>query len=222
MKNVTVEITQTDHQIMESYKTLVEGLANYLGDGYEIVLHSMESLENSVIKIENGFHSGRKEGSPITDLGLSLFAEIQKNTEKKYISYFNKNKSGEPIKSCTISIKGEKNKIIGLLCINFYTNTPLNTILKNLMPDCSKSNDNFLTESFTDDIDELIQTALDEVKTSVFNDRNISASNKNKEIIAQLHARGIFQLKDSVIKIAQKLDISKNTVYMHIRNLNNK
>ena len=43
---------------------------------------------------------------------------------------------------------------------------------------------------------------------------------KNKEIVAILYQKGIFNLKDSVITIANHLGISKNTVYMHIRNMN--
>ena len=64
--------------------------------------------------------------------------------------------------------------------------------------------------------------ALEEVKKIVYNDLSISASNKNKEIVSLLYQRGIFNLKDSVITISEQLGISKNTVYMHIRNLNNK
>ncbi len=63
--------------------------------------------------------------------------------------------------------------------------------------------------------------ALEEVKKIVYNDLSISASNKNKEIVSLLYQRGIFNLKDSVITISEQLGISKNTVYMHIRNLNN-
>ena len=46
-----------------------------------------------------------------------------------------------------------------------------------------------------------------------------SHSNKNKEIIRKLYDKGIFQIKDSVPKIADELNISKNTVYLHLRNL---
>ncbi|WP_349667942.1 helix-turn-helix domain-containing protein, partial [Lacrimispora sp.] len=39
-----------------------------------------------------------------------------------------------------------------------------------------------------------------------------------KEIINILCQQGVFTLKDAVVKVAEYLDISKNTVYMHIRN----
>ena len=49
-------------------------------------------------------------------------------------------------------------------------------------------------------------------------DISITASNKNKMIVYLLDDYGIFNIKDAVIKVASLLNISKNTVYMHLRN----
>lgn len=73
-----IVLTETDRMILESYKNLLEGLSAYLGNAYEFVLHSLENYDRSVIKIINGFHTGRTEGAPITDLALSMLEEIQK------------------------------------------------------------------------------------------------------------------------------------------------
>ena len=58
-------------------------------------------------------------------------------------------------------------------------------------------------------------------KTFALSKKQIAA-NKNKEIICLLHQKGIFNIKDSVVKISELLNISKNTVYLHIRNSENK
>ena len=129
----TMSFTRMDRMVLESYKTLCEGLANYLGDGYEIVLHSLENYDNSVIKIINGYYTGRKEGAPITDLALHMLEDIRHNNGKDYIAYYSKNKKGEPMHSTTIAIRSENAKIVGLLCINFYLNTPLASVINTLM-----------------------------------------------------------------------------------------
>ena len=49
-----IELTPTDRQILNSYALMLDGLGAYLGEGYELVLHSLESEDNSVIKIING------------------------------------------------------------------------------------------------------------------------------------------------------------------------
>ena len=67
----------------------------------------------------------------------------------------------------------------------------------------------------------MILSSLSETREAVYSDPNISSANKNKEIVLQLYQRDIFNLKDAVIKVAEQLNISKNTVYMHIRNFKN-
>lgn len=74
-------------------------------------------------------------------------------------------------------------------------------------------------ETFSENIDDLLESTLNEIRENIMNDPSISSANKNKEIIFALEQRGIFNIKDSVVKIANLLNISKNTVYLHLRNL---
>lgn len=220
MKQKPVSLSKGDYQILESYKSFAEGLSDYLGDGYEIVVQSLGNLEHSVIKILNGNHTGRKEGSPITDLGLTMVKTMSEPNELKHMTYFNKTAKGDPLKSCSIAINGEKGNIIGLFCINFYVNTPLSDVISRLLPNVEESaSTSSFAESFVEDVDELLRISLKEASDTVYNDRSIATSNKNKEIIAILNDKGIFNFKDSVVKIADMMGISKNTVYMHIRNI---
>ena len=72
-----MKLTEIDRKILQSYDTVLDGLAEYLGEGCEIVLHSLENLEQSVIKIVNGHHTGRTIGAPITNLAMEMLEEIQ-------------------------------------------------------------------------------------------------------------------------------------------------
>lgn len=214
-----VTFSKADTLILNSYKTVTRGLSNYLGPGYEIVLHSLEDLNHSVVEIINGHHTSRKVGAPITDLALSMLSKINEQPDTNEISYFCTNKNGEPLKSSTIVIRGEKGNPIGLLCINFYLNTPFSSILQNFVLQNTPLQENSVSENFTDNVEDLIQESLREAKERVCHDASISSSNRNKEIISILYQRGIFNLKDSVLTVSALLGISKNTVYMHLRNL---
>ena len=77
MDNIEITLTSVDKAILNSYAAMVPGLSAYLGAHYEIVLHSLASLSNSVIAICNGHHTGRAVGSPITDLALQMLSEIE-------------------------------------------------------------------------------------------------------------------------------------------------
>ena len=210
-------LTEIDKTILESYKTLVVGLANYLGDGYELVLHSLEDVDRSVIKIVNSY-TGRKEGAPITNLALSMLEKIENEQHGDYISYFSE-KNGMHMKSTTIAIRGERNRVIGLLCINFNMDMPLSKII-NCFSGSITPSFNSANEAFVENVDELISNAVENAIQAVNADNKILPSLKNKEIVAILHGQGIFKVKDAVIKVADALGISKNTVYMHIRALN--
>ena len=215
-----ITLTATDNLILESYKVMIDGMAEYLGEGYEIILHSLQNLDKSVVKIINGHYTGREEGAPITDLALSMLAKIEESNEVKSLCYFTKNKAGVTLKSATIPIVGEHNRIIGLLCMNFHTEIAFAKMLSSFMPGASNSNQ--IMENFTDNVDDLVSAALEEAKNKILPNPALSPTNKNKEIICILHQKGIFNIKDSVVKISELLNISKNTVYLHIRNLENK
>lgn len=219
-----LKLTAADRAILQSYAAMVPNLGEYLGEGYEIILHSLENLQHSVIQNVNGHYSGRANGAPITDLALSMLSKIEQDKSHANICYMNRSKSGVPLRSSTIPIFGENNRIIGLLCINFYTDLPFSSVLKKFSFESSTIQpvSPEIRENFAENADELIETSLAEIKNTIMNDLSVSSQNKNKEIIIELYSRGIFNIKDSVIKVAALLGISKNTVYMHIRNLKSK
>ena len=37
-------LTRNDRLVLDSYGSLLDGLADYMGEGYEMVLHSLEDL----------------------------------------------------------------------------------------------------------------------------------------------------------------------------------
>ncbi len=99
-------LTKADRLILDSYKPVLDGFSEYFGEGYELVLHSLEDLEHSVIKIINGHYTNREEGAPITDLALTMLERIRKQSSPHSLVYFNR-KNGSTLKSATIPIIGE-------------------------------------------------------------------------------------------------------------------
>ncbi len=215
--NMPLKLTQTDKAILETYKNLCEGLSEYLGKGYEIVLHSLENLDSSIIKIINGDYTGRREGAPITDLALTMLEKMESGNSSGHISYFTRNKNGALMRSCTIEITGEKGNTIGLLCINLYLDMPFSQLMENFFPSGAQEPCKNNIENFVDTPTELVGDAVCRVREEVFRDTNILARNRNREIIFRLSERGVFRMKDSVTQCANILGISKNTVYMHLR-----
>lgn len=215
-----MKLSKTDRKILQSYIGVLEGLADYLSDCYEIVLHSLEKLERSAICVINGEHTGRQVGAPITDLAVEMLREMEA-TGQNHVCYFSSNKNGDPLKSTTIAIRGENSRIIGLICINMYLNVPLNHFLGALIsPESLK--ENHRPEAFAQNPTDVVTTALEKERERVMADDTILPRNKNKAIIEGLYDSGIFQFKEAVTILMEKMGISRNTIYMHIRNYKGK
>ena len=74
-------------------------------------------------------------------------------------------------------------------------------------------------ETYSSNSKELVEETLNTIKKEVYNDASVSVAKKNKEIVKRAYEKGIYNLKDSVQITANILMMSKNTVYMHLRNL---
>jgi predicted transcriptional regulator YheO len=149
-----------------------------------------------------------------------MLEQVRENdTSKPSLCYTSKSKYGRPVRSTTIVIFGEKKKVIGLLCINLYLDSPLSSLLQNfsLVPQSD-----FVTENFSNDSGELLARSLEKVNSNVETYDSVPAHLKNKEIVTLLYHQGIFKLKNAVQAISSELGISKNTVYLHIRALEEK
>lgn len=74
-------------------------------------------------------------------------------------------------------------------------------------------------ENFSSSSVELLEDMVEEIRREVIEDKDIPTSNRNKEIIQRLYQKGVYNMKDAVVRTAEILGISKNTVYLHLRNL---
>lgn len=220
MEQTTVTLTEVDRSILDSYKHTMDGLADYLGPAYELVLHSLESYEHSVIKIINGHHTGRTEGAPITDLALSMLSALENQVGRDYISYRAKNRMGRPLKAATILVRGEHCRVIALLCMNFYLDTPLSELMTTWTS--GDANGHTATENFAENTDELLDKLVADAVRQTELDPAATARTRNKLIVELLCDWGVFRMKSSVDQVAAILDLSRNTVYLHLRNYVNR
>ena len=186
---------QTDFDILKSYEAVVDGLAMLIGSHCEIVLHSLQDLKCSAIRIANGEHTGRKIGSPITDLALRMLHDMTGADSSVSKCYFTRAKSGVLMKSLTIAIRNREQRVI----------VPPET------PDVGSS------VNFASSVEDLVTQTLEFTIEEVNADRNVSNNAKNRQIVLNLYEKGIFDIKDAINQVADRLNISKHTVYLYIR-----
>lgn len=206
---------QTDYDILKSYEAVVDGLATLIGAHCEIVLHALDDLKCSAIRIANGEHTGRQVGSPITDLALQMLHDMTGADSNVSRTYFTRAKSGVLMKSVTIAIRNNQQRVIGLLCINMNLDVPFSQIMSTFMP--PESPDVASPVNFASSVEELVMQTLEYTIEEVSSDRRVANNAKNRQIVLNLHEKGIFDIKDAISQVADRLNISKHTVYFYIR-----
>jgi predicted transcriptional regulator YheO len=209
--------------ILLNFIPVVKGIAKMLGPDCEILLHDTSNLESSVIAIENGHITERKIGSPMTDLGLYfLQSDLFKYTD--FISnYQTENKDGKKLKSTTIFIRDNKRKIIGFLCIN-YALAYLFELRKKIDEFCVVNkdinknvfNNEEKDEIFTDNLDDLLERVFIKAQKRVGKPVEKMQKDDKLEIVRYLQKKGNFLVKGNIDKIANKLNVSRYTIYNYL------
>ena len=214
--NKQVTLSKKDKAIIRALEPVVEGVAEAFGSNCEVVLHSLEDLSRSVIKIVNGHVTRRKVGSPLTDLGVEILKKAG-SLEKDVIgSYYSKLDDGRVLKSVTMLVRNSQGKPIAIICINIDVSVPFLDFLRGFMPEGSESLEN-VVEHFPSTLKELVSRTLEMVMTHVNSQREVSPSEKNKAIVMELYKRGMFNVRGVIDIVAKKMGISRYTVYNYIR-----
>lgn len=212
---VNAGISRKDREILESIKTIVDGIAVVFGKNCEVVLHSFDSLDCSVIHIANGHITGREAGSPITDLGMKILNESAGSGRNVTGCYFSKTADGKSLRSVTVLIRNSSGKPIGMMCINFNMSAPLSDIIESFRE--TALGDQVSPEHFVNNIDDLIKTTLKSTIVENNNHNNIPNQEKNKVIVNALIKKGIFEIRGAIDIVARELSISRYTIYNYIR-----
>ncbi|EPA8651917.1 TPA: helix-turn-helix transcriptional regulator [Photobacterium damselae] len=216
LDSLATKFSDRDKEILTSYFRLADTIADFIGPHSEVVIHSFENFEKSVVKIVNGHHTGRTLGSPITDLGLRMLSAYEKTGEVTPKSYFTQSKDGSLLKSTTCILMGENNRPIGMFCINMNLSFPFPEIIKTLMPDMGHST-MAVSENFSSCANDVIDHALDHAITEIENDVSINLKGRNKAITKLLFENGIFELKEATAIVSERLGITRHAIYKYLR-----
>lgn len=208
-------LSEHDRSILRAFEPVVDGLADLFGNHCEVILHSLEDLGHSTVKIANKHVTGREVGSPLTDLGLQILKKAD-SYEKSFTGSYYGNKDGKHLKSTTILIRNNYGKLIGFLCINIDLSVPLLEFIKGFLSE-AKLPLKESVELYPSSVDDLIERTLKAVMTDIQAKRGLSPSKRNKLIVSELYTKGVFDVRGRVDIIARAIGISRYTVYNYIR-----
>ena len=208
------ELNDCDLEILDAIKNVVDGIAAMWGEHTEVLLHSLDAKNPSVIKIQNGHITGRDVGAPITNIAIEKLNQGNDVSE----AYITKSPDGKTLRSVTTVIRNRNKQPIGLLCINSNLDAPFQSLMRSFLPEYTTTT-SVTNELFARSNEEMLLQTIEGVQQQVLEDSTIPPSKRSREIVEKLYEQGLFELKDSAQIAAKGLDISIHTIYRHLRML---
>lgn len=205
-----------DHELVSLVKRIAEGVANTFGSNCEVEICDLNHPDSTIVAIFNGHVSGRKLGDSISTLGIKILKENQPHTED-LIGYKSTTPDGKIIKSSSIFIKsGKVNICLGINIDCTYLSLAQSTIA-NLISIDDRVSDELYSLSSNEFLDQVISEAFELVG------KPASLMNKSDRIriIEHIDERGALFMQKGVVTIAEKLNVSRYTVYNYLREIRN-
>ncbi len=206
---------------MESLKTVVDGIAGTFGPRCEVVLHDLSTLDHSIIKIANGHVTGRTIGGSITDQGLrQLRSDDKKNLVLNYRSVRN---DGRPLKNSTLIFRNDTGVPIAAICINFDVTDILafNALVQDVFGVSEEPQGDDVSETFEGDVVSTLEKMAVKAIHGIGKPLPTISKEERLQIVRELDGQGFFLIKGAVKILAEKLKISKFTIYNYLDQVKN-
>ncbi|MDR4887770.1 PAS domain-containing protein [Fredinandcohnia sp. QZ13] len=213
------------NSIHEQYIPVAEVIAKTFGHDCEVVLHDLTVPQSSVVYTVNNHVTGRQVGQSfnhlITDVLLS-----QNFTNDYSANYYFHTDDGRLIKSSTLLIRNPDKKVIGALCINIDTTRITENInwLSSFIPQNPDLplNPNYQQDrtNETEHIQEIAHDLIDKI----IGTKPVEKLRRDEkvEMVRFMEQKGIFLIRGTIDRVAEKLNISKVTVYSYIEEIKEK
>ena len=196
--------------LIEFYTRLAHGLAVQFGSNCEVVVHDLQGkdIEHSIIAIENGHVTGRRIGDGPSQIVLESLHNSEQNLKQEdKLAYLTKTKNGKILKSSTIFIRDDSDKIIGIFGINYDISLmlamekELSSFTGTIEEDTTKEP---IAVNIGDLLDELITQSVQHIGKPV----TLMSKEDKVQVVRLLNEAGAFLITKSGPKVCQFLGIS--------------
>ncbi|MCC3357839.1 helix-turn-helix transcriptional regulator [Bacillus sp. REN16] len=213
------------NSIHEQYIPVAEVIAKTFGHDCEVVLHDLTVPQSSVVYTVNNHVTGRQVGQSFNHLVTEVLLS-QNFTNDYSANYYFHTEDGRLIKSSTLLIRNKDKKVIGALCINVDTTRITENInwLTSLIP---QNPDQLPKQNYQqENMDEMehIQEVANDLIDKIIGNKPVEKLRRDEkvEMVRFMEQKGIFLIRGTIDRVAEKLNISKVTVYSYIEEIKDK
>lgn len=209
------------HPILKQYIPIADMLVQTFGEECEVVLHDLRTPKQSVVYVANNKVTKREVGQSFQHLVPQV---ILSDTLKDDVvsNYYFTTDDGKLIRSSSALIRDENEIIIGAMCINLDTSLVTQNIawLESMLPNRAlPMQQNELVEK-PEHITEIVTNLID----NIIKDIKVSELKREDriELIRFMDSKGIFMMKGAIEQVAEKMNITKVTVYSYLDEIKGK
>ena len=199
------------------YGRLAHGIAQQFGPSCEVVVHDLEAadLDHSIVAIENGQISGRHLGDGPSHVVLEAMHD-DANALTDRGPYLTKTADGKLLKSSTIFIRDEDDKVVGVFAINCDI-TMMSAFSRALSTFVStQGSPEDAPEPITRNIGDLLEELFNECEQFVGKPAALMNKDDRVRAIGYLDRRGAFLISKSSQKACEFFNISKYSFYSYL------
>ena len=204
----------------ETLQKLAKGIAAQFGSDCEVVVHrlSEETMEHSIVAIENGHVTGRKVGDGPSHVVLEQLGKKIDPNLNDHLCYLTRTRDGKLLKSSSIYIRGDDGQVGAIFCINFDISALSmveHSISELVSPkEVSQKEPERITLNVSDLLDDLILQSVELVGKPVA----LMTKEDKIKAVQFLGRNGAMLITKSGDKISKHFGISKYTLYSYLDN----
>ncbi|WP_026344938.1 helix-turn-helix transcriptional regulator [Oceanimonas smirnovii] len=206
---VTKALTTPSQGVSESYAQLAEGLATLYGRHCEVVVYSLHQPEGVAVYLAG---SSRQPGAAMSETEQRLLSQLYHTRNERLC--LTHQRLGAPVRSLLQLVRD--GEVLMLLCVHLDLSAPLHELMSDLLPP-ENERPQTSAENFSNNVEELVTLTVERTIDAINADPHVANNAKNKQIVTTLFEKGIFDIKDAIAMVSDKLNISKHTVYLYIR-----
>lgn len=204
--------------LLDLLERLAEGIVAVVGTHCEVVVHDFSVPEHSAVVVV-GDVTHRKPGAPVPDLSF-ISGELDKDTPDQLNYQIKINE--HTLQSSTIWIQNPEGNPIGAICINVdYSDLrEARALLDRLSASTRNVSGLVVSNTFAKDLDNLIELSARDYLLQKNLDAIETLNLEEKlDMVELFEKRGLFQIRGSVQRVAELLNVSRASVYNYRSNL---
>jgi predicted transcriptional regulator YheO len=201
------------HHLLEQTKQIALGLSATFAPFCEIVVHNLLNPQHSIEVIHNNL-SGRTPGGPATELGIERLADP--NCPPVIANYSNQFADGRQVKSTSIGIKDSHGNYFATLCLNVDLTLfqGLESVLRQFS---AVGTDPLVDESLDPANATAIRARIDQFAAKLSTTPRALKAADRRKLMRELKQGGVFGIRRSVETIANRLGVSRATIYNDVK-----